>query len=132
VAQLCQDLMGRLTNEAPVDPERKKFAALLLEAVTGLTKAPGQYRDTLDRYVRPLTAMAGEYAEGRTARERRKQRRVRQLGEVVIPRLPPRLDPPDHATALPPIDSFLVYEAPDGTWRAGAPWTDLLAKRRAE
>jgi hypothetical protein len=130
VAQLCQDLMGRLTNDAPADPERKKFAALLLEAVTGLTKAPGQYREALGRYVRPLTAIAGEYAHGRTARQPTKVKRVRQLGEVVIPRLPPRLDPPDHATAVPAPDSFLVYESPDGSWRSGAPWLDLLAKRK--
>jgi hypothetical protein len=131
VAQLCQDLMGRLTNDASTDPERRKFAALLLEAVTGLRKKPGQYRQQLARYVRPLTAIAGEYANGRTARQP-KERRVRQLGEIVIPRLPPRLDPPDHATPLPAIDSFLVYEAEDGTWRAGAPWAELLAKRRTE
>ncbi len=135
VAELCQELMGRLTNDAPTDPERKKFAGLLLETVSGLAKKQGRYRDALTRYLAPLTILAGEYAEGRNAAARRTNatRHVRQLGEVVIPRLPPWVDPPDHPTPVPPIDSFLVYERPDGALQAGAPWAALFeARRRAE
>lgn len=133
VARLTQDLMGRLANDVPVDPERRKFAALLLEAVSALAKKEGRYQKALAKYVPTLTTLAGDLAEGRVSRRRSKRRRrVRQLGEVVVPRLPPRLDPPDHPTPVPRPGSFLLYEAPSGEWVAGAPWASLVAARRAE
>jgi hypothetical protein len=149
VARLCQDLIGRLANEVREKPERRKFAALLLEAAVQLADKPSRWQAMLERYAESLRGLAGPYAAGRdgrapssarraskdgeAARKRReKQRRVRELGEVIVPRLPPRLIPEDVRSEVPTVASFLTWEDAAGVWRSGAPWADLAAQRRAE
>jgi hypothetical protein len=145
VARLCQDLLGRLTNETPSKPERRKFAALLLEAAVRLSSAPGRMQAVLTEYVSPLRVLAGPYAVGRDGRApaaarksdkpspaaaRKGERKVHQLGEVIVPRLPPRLEAVDVPTSLPKSRSLLVFEAPSGEWRVGAPWAELARDRK--
>ena len=134
VARLTQDLLGRLTDDVKEDAERQKFAALLLEANTALTKNPSRHRRVLERHQPHLVRLAGAYAAGRTPppskKKRKKKKPVKQLGEVVVARLPPRLDAPDHATPVPVVRSLLVYERAVGQWAEGAPWTPLVPKKK--
>jgi hypothetical protein len=144
VARLALDLIGRLTNEVGEKPDRRKFAALLLEAIVKLIVKPSRFQALLEERMPPLVALAGPYATGRTdpratpaARKTskdargKKPRKVRQLGEVIVPRLPPRIEAPDLTTEVPVLDTFLVYEDVTGTMVAGAPWMELATVRRA-
>lgn len=143
IARLVQDLIGRLTNEIASKPERRRFAALLLEAAVALGKQPSRWKEVLEQDASMLQVLAGPYAPGRDGRVRaaarsgtkdreklRRERRVRQIGEVVVPRLPPRLEAPDQPTPLPVVGSFVVYERPGGEWAAGAPWAELERARK--
>lgn len=144
VARLALDLIGRLTNEVDAKADRRKFAALLLEASVKLAAKPSRFQALLEERIPPLRVLAGPYAVGRereatkatpdarkTAKGARgKEKKVRQLGEVVVPRLPPRIEAPDIETAVPAIDTFLVYEDRDGTLRSGVPWAALALERK--
>jgi hypothetical protein len=147
IARLCQELIGRITNEVESKPERRKFAALLLEAASALSQKPSRYQPMLEQYTESLKALAGSYAVGRDGRaplprrkpsldaatrkrKRAQKRRVKELGEVVVPRLPPRLETEDVTTAVPSVESFLVYESAGGTWRTGPPWAALVDARK--
>lgn len=149
VARLALDLIGRLTNEVDAKADRRKFAALLLEASVKLTAKPSRFQALLEERIPPLRVLAGPYAVGRDAAgkdaqatkatpdarktakgARGKERKVRQLGEVVVPRLPPRIEAPDVETAVPAIDTFLVYEDERGALLSGVPWAALAAERK--
>lgn len=134
LARLTQDLLGRLTDDVPGDPERQKYAALLLEANAALTKRPSRHRRILERHQPHLIRLAGEYAEGRKPQVRtnrkKKPKPVKQLGEVVVARLPPQLEAPDVGTNVPVIRSLLVYEERPGVWSEGAPWARLVPDKK--
>jgi hypothetical protein len=145
LARLSQDLIGRMTNEVSAKPERRKFAALLLEGAMKMSVRKSRYQKILEEHAAPLRLLAGPYAVGRDGRaradarkgggkqEREKElaaRKVRQLGEVVVPRLPPRIEAEDVPTELPEIRSYLVYETPDGRLVSGVPWERLARIRR--
>lgn len=136
IARLTQDLLGRLTDDVKDDPEREKFAAVLLDAGTKLTVQPSRYRRVLERFQPDLIRLAGKWAEGRVAKpdakktKRKKAKPVKQLGQVVVQRLPPSLEAPDHATPVPAVATFLMYPTPEGAWREGAPWMSLVPKKK--
>lgn len=138
VARLTQDLLGRLTDDVKDDPEREKYAAVLLEAGTKLTVQPSRYRRVLERFAPDLERLAGAYALGRTktakasAKKKGKtaKKPVKQLGQVVVTRLPPSLDAPDLTTPVPAVSTFLMYPTPEGAWREGAPWAALVPKKK--
>ncbi len=136
VARLTQDLLGRLTDDVKDDPEREKFAAVLLDAGTKLAAQPSRYRRVLERFQPDLIRLAGRWAEGRVAKpaarktKRKKAKPVKQLGQVVVQRLPPSLEAPDHATPVPAVATFLMYPTPEGEWREGAPWMSLVPKKK--
>ncbi len=138
IARLTQDLLGRLTDDVKDDPEREKFAAVLLEANALLTVQPSRYRRVLERFQLDLERLAGAYAVGRTKtakpsakkRGRAAKKPVKQLGQVVVSRLPPSLEAPDHATPVPAVATFLMYPTPEGAWREGAPWASLVPKKK--
>jgi hypothetical protein len=121
VARLCQDLVPRLTQDVAADEARRPFAALLLQAVAELGAGEGRAARILASHRGPLEALSGSIAGARIDRAR-PARKVRQLGEVVVPRLPPPIEPVDVPTPIPAADSFLVFEDRDGRWRCGAPW----------
>ena len=132
LAKLSQDYLGRLSEDLEQHPERRKLAALLLEATTALAQSPSRYRSVLLGFEPPLRILAGQHAPSpsgapasapvRRPGQRGHAKPVRLLGEVTIPRLPPRLSPPDPAPPLPERSTLLVYEAADGTWVSGVPW----------
>jgi hypothetical protein len=126
LARLAQELLGRLTETVDAQPERRRFAGVLLEAMARIAGQPSRWRDALLRYQAPLQLLAGPYALGRVpplpAGARAPKKAIRSLGEVVLPRLPPRLDAPDVPTPLPLVDSYLVHLGSDGGWVVGAPW----------
>jgi hypothetical protein len=125
IARLCQTLLGRITNDAAASEEPRKYAAALLEAITALTKEPSRWRTILEDHREPLRILAGSYTAERSVKPggaKPKRPPIKSLGEVVIPRLPPRLTPKDEPTPLPQISSFVVHEREDGTLLAGPPW----------
>ena len=128
IAHVAQELLGRLTNDVALDPDRRRFAGTLLEAIVALTARPTRWRTVLERYRAPLALLAGPYAAGRNPepvarRTRRKPARpIRSVGEVVVPRLPAALDLPDHSSERPSAPMFLVYPDARGQLRHGAPW----------
>lgn len=130
VARLSQDLLGRLTDDVKEDRQREKFAAVLLEAAAELSRGQTRYRRVLERFLLDLERLAGRYAVGRTRvaapdakkRSRTKTKPVKQLGEVIVSRLPPKLAAPDEPTPAPFVPTFVMYERPDGTWVEDAPW----------
>lgn len=127
LARLDQLLIPRLHGEVAGAPGRRAFAGALLEATTTLAPTGGRWRSILETYQSPLADLAGPYARGREAPKKpgsAKPKVVRQLGEVVIPRLPPALAAPDTPTDLPAITSFFVSPGPDGRLRPGPPWQD--------
>lgn len=142
IARLAQDLVGRLTNEVDAKPDRRKFAALLLEASVKLTEKQSRFQNVLEERIPPLRVLAGAYAAGRdrsvatpaarkTAKGARgKEKKIRQLGEVIVPRLPPLIEAPDFKTEVPLIDTYLVYEESHGALKAGAPWMELANLRK--
>lgn len=142
IVRLTRDVMGRLTNEVASHPEQRKLAALLYEATTRLLQRTSRYTRDLEEQATTLLALAGRYAQpqnGRATGEARRAasgrgapRPIRHLGEVVIPRLPPRLDLPDYPTPSLEVDTFIVFEKPGGERTTGAPWTTLVEKRAAE
>lgn len=131
VAELTQSVLGRMVNRAPGDPRQAAMAGHLLEAVGALGQARTAWRATLAKLVPTLAEVAGPYAAGR--RPPRPPGRapppVRQLGEVVVPRLPPRLAAEDVLTDAPEVSSFLVYPGPGGVWREGSPWPPKPRRR---
>lgn len=132
VAALGQTLTGRLVERAGA-PEQARFAGHLLEAVSALlAQEPGRWKKPLLALAPVLTELAGPYAAGRqpAAKAKRGGRPVRQLGEVVVPRLPPRLEPEDTPTAQPPIDDLGVHLAPGGRLAAGLPFAGPPTRRR--
>ena len=134
LAKLVQDLLPRILDDVKRDQERRQFAALLLEAAAAVARAPSRYKARLEDHIPALAILAGPYAEGRDGRAALAARRsdrppVRQLGEVIVPRLPPRLAAVDHATAVPEVESFLLHEAPEGAWLEAPPWRRHAGRR---
>lgn len=145
VARLSQDLIGRMTNEVSAKPERRKFAALLLEAAVKLSLAKSRFQRILEDHAAPLRVLAGPYAVGREGKARpdarkgggkvereaeKAARKVRQLGEVIVPRLPPRIETADQPTEVPEVESYLVFETGEGRLISGVPWLGLAKVRR--
>jgi hypothetical protein len=134
LVRICQDLLGRLAEAVPRDPDRRKFAGVLLDGIRTVAGTdadhPPRWREALLRYKDPLALLAGPYAVGRelavkAAKRGAAPRKIRNLGEVVVPRLPPRIDPIDVPTPVPEVPSFLVYRTRNGDWTVGAPWMML-------
>jgi hypothetical protein len=124
LARLDQSLIPRLYGEVESQPGRRPYAGVLLEATVALAPSGGRWRSILEAYEEPLAKLAGPYATGRERPIPKPgpKKVVRQLGEVIIPRLPPLLTAPDHPTELPALGPFLVVPGPDGTLRGGMPW----------
>lgn len=124
LARLDQTLIPRLYGEVEAQPSRRPYAGVLLEATVALAPSGGRWRSVLEAYEEPLAKLAGPYATGRErpVPKAGPKKVVRQLGEVIIPRLPPQLTAPDHPSELPTLGPFLVVPGPDGTLRAGMPW----------
>ncbi len=122
VATLAQSLLGRMVERRAADTKQAYFAAHLLDAIVALPKSPRHAR-TFAAYVPTLTQTAGKLATGRRPPPvKRPPPPVKRLGEVVLPRLPPRLPFNPKNTRSPFVDAMVVYQGPQGDWRQGAFW----------
>lgn len=142
LARLTQELLPRMGGADPPPAEVQPFAAHLLTAGVALSAQAGRWRGLLLELGAPLRSLAGPYADlapdagaprvgadegmGARPREARAPRRVRRLGEVVLPRLPPRLEHPDLPTALPFVPSFLAYPDAAGRLTTEVPWASRV------
>ncbi len=116
LARLCQDLLGRLTEQVASRPERRAYAGALLEAVAALSDGKSRWHRLIARQRPALVELAGPWAAGRAPRPAKGARRLRSLGEVVLPRLPPSVPPPEP----PPLGLEPETWAPVRTTGTGA------------
>ncbi len=126
LAKVTQRLFPKLLEDVPAAPSRRRYAALLLEAASQMRKLRNRFQRALARYEAPLSEMAGPYANKAWKPKKKPKRPLKQLGQVRVPRLPPKLKPPVLSTPAPALGTFLVYETPDGQLINEVPWRALM------